>query len=397
MVSRNYRWVVLFAFILVGGVNQMLWLNFAPLISFIQEKYIVSELVASSLILVFPLIYVFLSIPAGSLTDSKGYKWSIGFGSILMAIFSILRIYEASFTALLIGQIGISIGQPFIMNGISKLVSDWFHKEHAAIATGLGTVGMFIGMALGMALTPYLVHSIGFKSTMTFFACITVASTIFFLVFAKERTESSHKSDLSISEMKKMKELFLNKDLSILFLMSLLGLGFFNGLTTWLEAILKLNGINAQDAGIIGGILIVGGIFGAIIIPALSDHFKRRRPFLLLCIITGIILTYPFCTSSNFNVLLILGFIFGFFFLPSYALLLEMAAELAGPERTGLATGVLMLTGNAGVVVVILAIDLVKVGPSNFFPSIILMIGLLIVALFLGTRVSETFQLPTKS
>jgi len=390
------RWVVLFAFILVAGVNQMLWLNFAPLISFIQEKYLVSELVASSLILVFPLFYVFLSIPAGSLTDSKGYKWAIGFGSILMAIFSLLRIFDSSFTVLLIGQIGISIGQPFIMNGISKLVSDWFTKEHAAIATGLGTVGMFIGMALGMALTPYLVESIGFKSTMMVFALITVIATIFFLVFAKERTKSSHKSDLSISEMKKMKELFLNKDLSIIFLMSFLGLGFFNGLTTWLEAILKPNGINAIDAGIIGGVLIVGGIFGAIIIPALSDHFKRRRPFLLFCIITAIVMTYPFCTSSNFNFLLILGFIFGFFFLPSYALLLEMAAELAGPERTGLATGILMLTGNAGGVIVILAMDLVKIGPSNYLPSIILMIVILIVALFFGTRVSETYTLPAK-
>ena len=176
--------------------------------------------------------------------------------------------------------------------------------------------------------------------------------------------------------------------------MSLLGLGFFNGLTTWLEAMLKPNGISTVDAGIVGGVLIVGGIFGAILIPALSDHFKKRRPFLLFCIITAIVMTYPFCTSSNFNFLLIFGFIFGFFFLPSYALLLEMAAELAGPERTGLATGILMLTGNAGGVLVILAMDLVKIGPSNFLPSIFLMIGLLVVALFLGTRVSETYTLP---
>jgi len=103
-MKSTYRWVVLLAFILVAGVNQMLWLNFAPLISFIQERYAVSELVASSLILVFPLFYVFLSIPAGSLTDSKGYKWAIGFGSILMAIFSLVRIFDSSFTMLLIGQ-----------------------------------------------------------------------------------------------------------------------------------------------------------------------------------------------------------------------------------------------------------------------------------------------------
>ncbi|MFO1525212.1 MAG: hypothetical protein U1F16_04470 [Turneriella sp.] len=47
-------------------------------------------------------------------------------------------------------QTGIAIGQPFIMNAISKLVADWFEPEHNALATGLGALGMFIGMALGL-------------------------------------------------------------------------------------------------------------------------------------------------------------------------------------------------------------------------------------------------------
>src|SRR5262249_9079327 len=49
--SRRERWGVLFAYTLVVGISQMLWLNFAPLLSLIQARYGVSELWASLLVL----------------------------------------------------------------------------------------------------------------------------------------------------------------------------------------------------------------------------------------------------------------------------------------------------------------------------------------------------------
>ena len=91
-------------FMLVAGLSQMLWLNYAPLLTMVQTKYGVSEGLAGVLLLVFPLIYVLLSVPAGQLTDRKGYKFSVGLGAILMASFSCLRIFEGSFWVLLIAH-----------------------------------------------------------------------------------------------------------------------------------------------------------------------------------------------------------------------------------------------------------------------------------------------------
>src|SRR5437868_9905169 len=101
--SNSYRWVVLTVFTLVAGLSQLLWLNFAPLISMIQKQYNVSEFMASLLLLVFPLIYVILSVPAGILIDKKGYLYSIGLGGVIMAAFSCVRIFDGSFWALLAG------------------------------------------------------------------------------------------------------------------------------------------------------------------------------------------------------------------------------------------------------------------------------------------------------
>jgi fucose permease len=73
--------------------------------------------------MVFPLPYISISIPSGILTDSKGYRVSVGIGVIFMAIFSVLRIFSHDFTTLLLFQACIAIGQPFVMDSVSKLVA----------------------------------------------------------------------------------------------------------------------------------------------------------------------------------------------------------------------------------------------------------------------------------
>ena len=63
---RPRRWWVLAVYALVMGLSQLLWLNFAPILVMIEQRYGVSELLASQLILVFPLLYVLLSFPAAN-------------------------------------------------------------------------------------------------------------------------------------------------------------------------------------------------------------------------------------------------------------------------------------------------------------------------------------------
>ena len=180
---KNFKWVVLGIFALAAAVSQLLWLNFAPLITLIEKKYAVTEDTAGLLLLVFPLVYVLLSLPAGVLIDKKGYRFSLNFGNFLMALFACLRIYDKSFAVLLIAQTGIAVAQPFIVNAISKLVLDWFEKDQGAIATGLGTMGMFIGMSLGLGVTPPMVEHLGFSQSMVIFAIVSVICFILSLLF----------------------------------------------------------------------------------------------------------------------------------------------------------------------------------------------------------------------
>jgi predicted MFS family arabinose efflux permease len=369
---------VLLAFTLVAGVSQMLWLNYAPVLAAIEADYQVSELVASTLILVFPALYVVLSLPAGALIDRRGYRVVVGAGAIAQAAFACLRLADASFWTLVAAQLGIAAAQPFVVNGVSKLVADWFPPEQGAIATGVATMGMFVGMAGAMAGTPPLAEAFGMRGAMAVFAAIAVASGAVFVAVCREqhpRTGSTIPA--------RLRDL-MSRDLLLVFAISFLGLGYFNGLTTWLEELVAPNGLDAVDAGVLGGAVIVAGIVGAAVIPALSDRLARRKPFVIGCTAVALALTLPLCSLASYPAALAVGAALGFAFLPAYALLLEMSAELAGADAAGLATGMLMLTGNAGAVVVVLLVPIAQ--PHGAY----LLAGTLVVAVVLAAIVPET-------
>ncbi|MCB1169003.1 MAG: MFS transporter [Leptospiraceae bacterium] len=398
----GYRWVVLIAFMLLAGINQLLWLNFVPLLGQIQERYAVSEMMATGLTVCFPLLYVLLAMPSGAMIDRRGYRFTIGLGAVIMAVFAFFRIYTESFWFLLIGQVGIAIAQPFILNGITKLSADWFEEHQRALATGLGTAGMFAGMATGLALTPALNEEFGLQNTMIIFAGLTLGVSLFFLVAVRENPatragESAPRGvegieSESLTAFSEMIAIVRRPDLALIIGIAFLALGFFNGLTTWLEALLSENGVEALDAGLIGGAMILGGILGSISLPGLSDYLERRKPVLIFCGFAGLILSLPVCLSGNLTLLYWTAGFLGFFFLPGYALLLAMSEELAGAERAGGAAGALMLAGNAGGVLVVAIMGILKSDVSGWRPAEYFLFAILALVCLLAFWTRESFR-----
>jgi cyanate permease len=251
---------------------------------------------------------------------------------------------------------------------------------------------MFIGMAAGLAATPPLVEAIGMEKTMAVFAVVSCVIAFACWLWVVPNPTGKQSESPAGDLRKELGVLLRNRELLLVFLLSFLGLGYFNGLTTWLEPILAPNGMDSVKAGLVGGVLIMGGIVGSALIPALSDSLRRRRPFLIACIAAGCALLYPLTATHDFKVALYLAGAQGFFFLPAFALLLEIASELAGPVLAGSATGLLMLCGNAGAVLVIIAMEMIKGDSPTFDRAIVFLIILLLIAVLAAIRLKETYR-----
>lgn len=361
------RWIILGFFGLMAAMSQAFWLNYAALGSLLTEKFGTGEAENVLLMMVFPVLYVLLSQPSGKWIDRYGYAPVVGIGGLVMAMFSLGRLHEGGFYWLLSMQAGIAIGQPLVVNGISKLVARQFPAELVGTATGLGSASMFIGMGLGIGLTPELVDGPSFFLADALFAGLALIGIIGFIwaeggikaAFGTERAESAEPSAGSRLSIH-------TPGVVVLSVISGLALGVFNGLMAALEWILRGYGVGAEDVGLAAAFLILGGIVGAIVLPPISDKMGVKRPFIRAAAWLGLIgiavlLGFPMPTLVLFGV----SFATGMVFLTGYPLILAASEEEAGTDLAGQATSWIMLAGNAGGVLLTVVTTVIWEGSHN--------------------------------
>ncbi len=167
------------------------------------------------------------------------------------------------------------------------------------------------------------------------------------------------------------------------------GNGIFNGISTWVESIVRPKGLSASEAGDLGALMLVGGIVGAVVMPALSDRSRRRKPFLvlgfllaipgLLGIVYGV--GYPFLAGSFF--------VLGLFTTGVAPVAYQYGAEITYPAPEGTSNGLFALVGQIAVVFIF------GMGWSNevlgsFTPSLLALVGLMVVSAGLLALLGES-------
>jgi MFS family permease len=394
--AYSYRWVVLAVFMYIAALTQLYWLNFSAIDTYVEDNLHISAFSTSLLTLVFPLVYVLLSLPAGMIIDRKGFKYSIVIGAIFTGIFSIVRIVNPySYTLLLISQIGISIGQPFIVNGITKLVAVWFPQKEDATAVGLGSLALFIGMVISLGLTPVLVDSLGLSSMLLIYGIMGIAGIllVFLLVRAKPPTPARESKEEKISIREGLRSILKVRDFVILGFVALIGIGVFNGLATWLEKILnELHGIAMVDAGSISSVLVFSGMLGCIVIPMVSDRIKKRKPFLVLASLVGAIGVVVLMFGSGYATNLGNGIILGFFLLSALPIMLTMSIEITGEKYAGISVAYLQLLGNGAAVAIVPIMDVLHGVRGTYILPLVFIAVLLVIASAMAIRIRETVK-----
>jgi MFS transporter, FLVCR family, feline leukemia virus subgroup C receptor-related protein len=353
------RWLVLTAFLGALILTQIFWYNFAPLISLLTARYSISALTASWTILVFPLASMLFSGYAGALIDRRGYRFAIQWGLVLMAVSAGVRIFDG-FYMLLAGQIGIALSVPLIVTSISTLVADWFLPAEEGLFTGICTIGIFVGMALSLAASPLLVEWLGFRGAMALLAAVAGGWALLYRFTAPENRPARAVSPSVKPAGTPVRALLMNRNLAVIFVTAFIGQGCFNALTTWLEVIWHERGFSSDAAGMAGGMIIAGGIVGALLIPPLFDKFDYPRLLLWVCLAPSLLLVHPFVSAASPHAGYALGAVLGFLWLPSLAITLTVIERVAGKEHAGAASGIFWTIGNAGVLGLTVCFEVLK-------------------------------------
>ena len=137
--------------------------------------------------------------------------------------------------------------------------------------------------------------------------------------------------------------------------------------------------------------MIVGGIIGALILPSLSDRYRRRTPFIVLAILGAILGLIGVTFATSYTALLIAAFVLGFFLLSAGPIGFQYAAEITYPAPEGTSNGLLMLMGQLSGIIFIFGMDTLKSSITGSMTlSLYMLIGLMVLSLIFCLRLRDS-------
>ncbi|MDP5274992.1 MFS transporter [Chengkuizengella axinellae] len=397
-----YRWIVLLCLLPILATTNLFWLTFAPITGLAENYYDVSSLSIAFLSMSFMIVYILMVLPASWMIDTYGFRVAVGFGAIITAGFGIVRgLWGDHFTIVVIAQIGVAVGQPFLMNSITKVAARWFPVDERATASGIAMMAGSVGMILALILTPILVEQYGIKQMLNLYGMIALGSTLLFLIFAKERPKISlvsNETEEQSFSFRGLKEMMTKKNFLMLMICVFIVLGIFNAIMTWIESILSPRGISASDAGLVGGLLVIFGLLGSVILPLISDRVHKRRLLLIIPLTASIPGFMGITLFTEFSLILVSAAIIGFFVMGAGPIAFQYGAEIAYPVPEGSSFGMLMLTGQISGVLFVYMMDLWKMDSTgSFTPSLIILILFMILAIYVATKLKESTMIQSSS
>jgi FLVCR family MFS transporter 7 len=369
---------------LVAFINQASWITFAPITGEAARHYGTSDLVIGLMSMVFMIVYVLLAIPAAWVIDNRGFRLAVGVGALITAVCALARgAFSGSLALVFSAQVGIAVGQPLILGSITRLAAGWFPAEERATAAGLGTLAIYLGILAAMILTPILLLRYGMRGMLLAYGIVASAAAALFLAVARERSPDSER----VPMFEGLKAMLRDRDFLLLLAIFFIGLGLFNGVTTWIEAIVRPRGLDMAQAGLLGGVMLIGGILGAVVVPLISDGLRRRKPFVILALFGLLPGLAGITFAASYGLLLVSGFWFGFFLLSAGPVGFQYGAELTQPAPEGTSNSLLVVMGQVSGILFIFGMDAL---PGTMTASLLALMALTVVAGVLACLLRES-------
>ncbi|HEX9099933.1 MAG TPA: MFS transporter [Candidatus Dormibacteraeota bacterium] len=348
------RWAILAAYALLAATTQLLWLTFAAVDTQTAKVMGVDVGTVGDLAAIFPGVYILLALPTGRWLDMR-FEQALGAGALLTGAGALIRLASpTSFAWQLGGQLVIAAGQPLVLNSITKVAGRYFPPGERAMAISAGTAALFIGILAAVLVGGPLFAAGGLPLLVGVQAIPSVIAAA--LVVLALRTRPTFPDDPAVSVS--LRWLTHDHFMWVLAGLVFIGMGTYNAVATYLQPILDHFG-EASIAGNLIAVMTLAGVFGAALLPSTVASRDQRRAMLIAALIVSALAFIAMSLVHNDIWLGAWLFIDGFLLLASLPVVLDWSEIHAGPERQGAAVGFLMMAGNLGGLLLVLATQVV--------------------------------------
>ena len=345
------------AFCGLVAATQVLWLTFSPVSAESAAALGVGSGAVANLAAVNPLLFVLLALPAGRWLD-RALVPALTAGAALTVLGAVVRaLVVDSYAVVLAGQLLVSAGQPLVLGATTVVAVRHVSPAGRTGAIAAASAAQFVGILVAALLAQPVVDAVGVGGLLRAEAVAVAVVGLVFIVLARR---VAPRSAPAVDPGAPAVRLRPDRLLVGLAVMLFVGVGVFNAVATWLDAVLDDLGAPGR-AGLLIAAMTVAGIVGAALLPALAAARDRRRAVLLAAAVAtaaGFALSAAVPASAGATALAVVLPVVGFVLLAGLPVALEWAELHVGAERAAQATSLLLLAGNAGGVVLVLLVEL---------------------------------------
>ena len=388
-----YRWFLLIVYMLGNVSLQIMWISYATVTLEAAMYYSVGEFEILFLSTIFMIVYIPVSFFATWFINKFGFRIGVGLGAMINGVFGFLRVFVGpNYLLVLFIQIVMSVSQPFFLNSVSLLSANWFPESERTRATGLSVNSQLLGVALGMVLTPIIVVTFNLEVMLFIYGLYSLIIGIIFVLIARDKpptppslTVKTEKTVLKGSS----RLLFRNKQFLIIGFIFFVGLGAFNMVSTYIELIVAPRGLTAIEVGNLGGLLILGGMIGAILMSTLADKLRKRVFLIKISLVIGAASFFVISFASSTVMLYLFGFLLGFGLLSVGPVLLEYTVDITVPVPEASSNGMLMVVGSISGILFILGFEGFTTPSGDYFPALMVLSVLSLITFLLSFFLKE--------
>jgi predicted MFS family arabinose efflux permease len=379
--AQAAQWPVVIAFALVVLVTQLLWLTFAPIDTDVARDYGVSKDSIGWLANVFPLLYVLIALPAGLALD-RWFRSTLMLGATLAALGGIVRLVAPTYGWAMAGQLIAACAQPLVLNAITKVATGYLPPSQRAVGIAIGSAAQFLGAIVALVLGPLLEARHGITLLLSVEAAIGCGALLTLAVGLRTPpAESGPAAGAGLAELRAAWSVSMVRWLAgIMFV----GVGVFVAVSTYLQPILHHDRISSTAAGLMLAGMLLAGVAGCAINPPIVARRGAQRGYLTLAVVCvaiamGLMAIAHAVAAFDFVAIAAVGFLL----LAALPVILELTERRMG-SAGGVATGILLLMGNLGGLIVAVAVGLVSGTPAVAF---LLLAGVTLCGLPIARRV----------
>jgi sugar phosphate permease len=362
--QNSYGWTILGILTIAQLVMSMGAYTWGPLAPVLRDEFNLSRAQIGTITSVQYFTAVIIAIPSGIAVDKLGARIMLIISLIVMGIpFAVMALAKSYLFFIVFAAVG-GLGYGVINQVSTKGIMYWFSTRFRATAMGIKQTGVTLGGAIIAVLLPALTVVYSWRLGVLVVGILMLAVAFLSLIFYKERSISLDEgvsSDVAPTSKKGKKGSLLkvmsNPVLLILCLITPLMAFGQTGIASFL--VLYLEEDLNFSVGLAGGCLtvaMIAGTIGRIGWGIISDRLfagDRIMPIIILSVIACIGATGTAFLSKGSPLWLpfFWSILMGGTFIGWNAVLITLAAELAGKELAGSIMGILVTITWIGIII----------------------------------------------